>query len=247
MRSRASGRSRASSGGRGKLLLLWRTAAMAGFVSAVPTARGRRTRTAAEGVTRREVLAAIGAALAVVPGRATAKVEDMPAIRGRNFGKERTVYPDFTLTDSGLQYKDVRTGSGPTPRDGDRVVVDWEGYTIGYYGRIFAAKNKIKGGAFQEDQDFLRWVQGRHTVIPALEEAVATMKQGGIRQVVIPPELGYPDSDPKHDRVGPKPKTFSGQRALDFVLFNKGLIDKTLLINVELMRVDRPGERNFKG
>lgn len=41
-----------------------------------------------------------------------------------------------------------------------------------------------------------------------------------VPQLIIPPELGYPLDDPKHDRVGPKPSTFSGQRALDFVLQN---------------------------
>jgi hypothetical protein len=69
----------------------------------------------------------------------------------------------------------------------------------------------------------------------------------GIRQLIIPPELGYPSTDPDHNRIGPKPTTFSGQRALNFVLQNQGLIDKTLLINVELVRVDRLGERGFRG
>jgi len=41
--------------------------------------------------------------------------------------------------------------------------------------------------------------------------------------------------------VGPRPSTFSGQRALDFVLENKELIDKTLLFNVKLIRVDAKG------
>jgi hypothetical protein len=27
--------------------------------------------------------------------------------------------------------------------------VDWDGYTIGYYGRIFEARNKTKGGYFE--------------------------------------------------------------------------------------------------
>jgi hypothetical protein len=30
-----------------------------------------------------------------------------------------------------------------------------------------------------------------------------------------------------------------GDRALDFVLSNRGMIDKTLLFDIELMRVDR--------
>jgi len=35
-------------------------------------------------------------------------------------------------------------GKGDSPRPGDRVCIDWEGYTIGYYGRPFEAKGKIK-------------------------------------------------------------------------------------------------------
>jgi hypothetical protein len=31
----------------------------------------------------------------------------------------------------GVQYKDVKVGSGETPEKGDRVVYDWEGFTIG--------------------------------------------------------------------------------------------------------------------
>jgi len=41
-------------------------------------------------------------------------------------------------------------------------------------------------------------------------------------QIVVPAELGYPLDDPDHVRVGPKPTTFSGQRALNFVLENQG-------------------------
>lgn len=35
-----------------------------------------------------------------------------------------------------------------------------------------------------------------------------------------------------------RPTTFSGLRALNFVLENQNLIDKTLLINIRLIRVD---------
>lgn len=29
------------------------------------------------------------------------------------------------------------------PQEGDTCVVDWDGYTIGYYGRPFEARNKV--------------------------------------------------------------------------------------------------------
>lgn len=43
---------------------------------------------------------------------------------------------------------------------------------------------------------------------------------GGIRRIVVPVELGYPDND--YRKQGPKPSTFSGERALGFVLSNQG-------------------------
>ena len=48
------------------------------------------------------------------------------------YGKTKMRFSDYTLTESGLQYKDLREGGGPSPKKGDRVVIDWDGYTIGY-------------------------------------------------------------------------------------------------------------------
>mmetsp|Transcript_8287 Transcript_8287/g.16578 ORF Transcript_8287/g.16578 Transcript_8287/m.16578 type:complete len:290 (+) Transcript_8287:84-953(+) len=155
-------------------------------------------------------------------------------------------YEDFILTEEGWSYKDVKVGASQTGRgdgelikDGDRVVFDWSGYTIGYFGRPFEAKGGPQGGAFDKELDFARTVIGSHTIIPGLECALRTMKPGGIRQVIIPyGPLSYPDYDLEHEKVGPKPATFSGQRALNFVLENPR-VDRTLLFNVKLIRVDR--------
>ena len=65
---------------------------------------------------------------------------------------------------------------------------------------------------------------------PPLEEGLLGMRIGGVRQIIVPPELGYPASDPSHTQVGPKPLTFSGQRALDFVLQVSGAIDIEIYI-----------------
>lgn len=73
-----------------------------------------------------------------------------------------------------------------------------------------------------------------------LDCAFTSMQPGGIRQVIVPyGELGYPADDANHDRVGPKPTTFSGMRALNFVLDNPR-VDRTMLFNVKLVRIDRP-------
>jgi len=134
-------------------------------------------------------------------------------LQGLDYGKPRTTYLDFDQKD-GLQYKSVKTGNGKTPSEGDRVVVDWEGYTIGYYGRPFQTRGKVKGGAFESTEpEYFRWVIGSGSAVAALDKGVQTMKEGGITQFIIPAELGYPASgDPEHDLVGPKPTTFSGMR-----------------------------------
>ncbi len=171
-------------------------------------------------------------------------------------------YEDFNKLPSGVSYRDVNLGKGPEASKGDRVVYDWSGYTIGYFGRPFQAKGgpqvrqlvcsltylclivllshpTIQGGAFDKDLDYERTVLGSHQIVPGLEEAFYGMQAGGVRQVVVPYKVSYPADDLKHEKVGPKPSTFSGMRALNFVLENPRL-DRTLLFNVKVVRIDKP-------
>lgn len=193
---------------------------------------------AAGGRERRALLAAALLLAGVRPASAVIKgYEPMEALKGKDYGKLRYEYSDYVQTASGLQYQDIKVGEGPSPKEGQTCVVDWAGVTVGYYGRPFEARNKPKGSAFTgDDKDFYPFVLGAHTVIPAFEEAVATMKAGGIRRIIVPVELGYPQQDFNRG-VGPVPSTFSGKRALDFVLKNQGFIDKTLLFDIELISV----------
>lgn len=59
-------------------------------------------------------------------------------------------FPDYELTPSGLQYKDLREGTGASPQIGNTVVIDWAAYTIGYYGRVFEARNKVRDDPVRE-------------------------------------------------------------------------------------------------
>lgn len=97
-----------------------------------------------------------------------------------------------------------------------------------------------QGGAFDKDLDYERTVIGSGKMVRGLELALKDMQPGAVRQVVVPfvNKLSYPEDDPTHERVGPKPATFSGQRALNFVLDNPRL-DRTLLFNVKVIRVDK--------
>jgi hypothetical protein len=159
-------------------------------------------------------------------------------------------YSDFVQSPLGFSFRDVnptsasRTASSSAAASaGDRVVFDWSGYTIGYFGRPFQAKGGPQGGAFDKDLDYERTVLGSHSVVQGLELAMEGMRAGEVRQVIVPyGALSYPEDDPSHDRVGPKPSTFSGDRALNFVLQNPRL-DRTLLFNVKVIRVDKPDGR----
>mmetsp|Transcript_64523 Transcript_64523/g.127464 ORF Transcript_64523/g.127464 Transcript_64523/m.127464 type:complete len:213 (-) Transcript_64523:241-879(-) len=198
---------------------------------------------------RRQFSSAIAAALAAsrmptLP--AGAEKAYQPALVGKDYGKSEMDYGDFQRLPSGLLFKDAKLGNGKAPSSGDRCVVEWSGYTIGYFGRPFETKKLAELDGI--DKAYYRFELGRGSVIRGLEEGIATMSEGGIRQIVIPytNSLSYPPDDPSHERVGPRPSTFSGQRALNFVLENRELIDKTLLFNVKLIRVDAIGQNGWK-
>lgn len=174
---------------------------------------------------------------------AAAPAEEPDPMYARQFLQQ---YDDFTQTPSGMSFRTVTPGQGvEAAQVGDRVVYDWSGYTIGYFGRPFQAKGGPQGGAFDKDLDFARTVIGAGQVVKGLEEALIGMKAGEVKQVIVPyGNLSYPQAtDPTHDTVGPKPTSFSGQRALNFVLDNPR-VDRTLLFNVKVIRVDKP---NGKG
>lgn len=196
--------------------------------------------------TRRETLGWLVATSALVAGRARAEYGDtvyMDALagKGKDYGKKEVLYPDFERTASGLQFKDMVEGTGETfaGDSGKTAVIDWDGYTIGYYGRPFEARNKSKGGAFTgETKDFFRFKADDADVIGAFREAIVGMKVGGIRRIIVPPnneQLGYPDRNWRSKK--PQPNNFSGDRALGFVLENQGMIDKTLLFDIELIKI----------
>lgn len=53
-------------------------------------------------------------------------------------------YEDFTKSKDGWLYREVKPGKGEMAKEGDKVVFEWSGYTIGYFGRPFQAKGSVK-------------------------------------------------------------------------------------------------------
>jgi len=205
-----------------------------------PVAPGRERNvrvlaTLEEKTERRSLLLSSGATLllAALPASALTEIGSVP-------DKAPTRYPDYVFdAETGLQYKDLEPGSGDkVVVDGSQVVVDWAGVTVGYYGRIFEARNKTRGGSFTGDsKDYLRLTVGDERVIPGFNKALLGMKVGGVRRVIVPASQGYPDQRAGFKGYLPAPGTFSGKRTLDFVLQNAGMMDKTLLFDIELLKI----------
>jgi FKBP-type peptidyl-prolyl cis-trans isomerase len=85
-----------------------------------------------------------------------------------------------TKTPTGLQYWDIKVGTGPEAQKGQRVKVHYTGWLTS--GKKF--DSSIGGKPFD-----LRL--GAGDVIKGWDEGIAGMKVGGKRQLRIPPNLAY--------------------------------------------------------
>jgi peptidylprolyl isomerase len=88
----------------------------------------------------------------------------------------------IVTTASGLKYVDLAPGTGATIKDGDQIVVKYVGKFTD--GTVFDASEKHGDGTFP-------YVQGVTGLIPGWTEGTSTMKAGGKRKLIIPPNLGY--------------------------------------------------------
>ena len=90
-------------------------------------------------------------------------------------------------TPSGLKYYDIRPGTGPAPKDGQTVSVQYTGTLLD--GTKFDSSYDHGSAPF----DF---PLGAGQVIKGWDEGVATMKVGGRRRLVIPGDLAYGANSP---------------------------------------------------
>ncbi len=88
-------------------------------------------------------------------------------------------------TASGLQIADTKAGTGATPRTGQICVMHYTGWLY---------QNGAKGAKFDSSVDRgqpFEFPIGTGRVIKGWDEGVASMKVGGKRTLIIPPDLGY--------------------------------------------------------
>jgi peptidylprolyl isomerase len=92
---------------------------------------------------------------------------------------------NVVTTPSGLKYIDVKVGTGASPRTGQTCVMHYTGWLY---------ENGKKGAKFDSSVDRgepFEFPIGMGQVIRGWDEGVATMKVGGKRTLIIPPDLGY--------------------------------------------------------
>src|SRR3954453_14748068 len=88
-------------------------------------------------------------------------------------------------TASGLQIIDTKVGTGAAPKRGQTCVMHYTGWLY---------ENGVKGKKFDSSLDRnepFEFPIGQKEVIAGWDEGVATMKVGGKRTLIIPPQLGY--------------------------------------------------------
>ena len=87
-----------------------------------------------------------------------------------------------TKTADGLEYWDIKVGTGATAKKGDNVVVHYTGWLTS--GKKFDS-------SVDRGQPFTVESLGNAPVIKGWNEGIQGMKVGGKRQLRIPPDLAY--------------------------------------------------------
>ncbi|XP_020587825.1 peptidyl-prolyl cis-trans isomerase FKBP16-3, chloroplastic isoform X2 [Phalaenopsis equestris] len=106
-------------------------------------------------------------------------VEQRPRLCDESCEKELENVP-MTTTETGLQYKDIQVGVGPTPPVGFQVAANYIAMVPN--GQIFDS-------SLEKGQPYIFRV-GSGQVIKGLDEGILSMKIGGKRRLYIP--VGFP-------------------------------------------------------
>lgn len=92
---------------------------------------------------------------------------------------------NFLSMVTGVRFKDIVRGTGPQPKKGEKVTVNYTGWLFddGKLGRKFDS-------SFDHGQP-LTFTLGAGEVIPGWDQGVSTMRVGGKRRLILPPSLAY--------------------------------------------------------
>ena len=148
---------------------------MAGFVSGTTGKKGLMTVEQAAQVAQAKMMA--------IKAKNMEKEYGPNKVAGEKFLAANKKKPGVVTLPSGVQYKVIKEGNGPMPKDTSMVKVQYEGKTID--GKVFDSSYK------RGEPVSLRANQ----VIKGWTEALVHMPVGSVWEVYIPQQLAYGDRD----------------------------------------------------
>eukprot|EP01024_Parvocaulis_polyphysoides_P011340 TRINITY_DN13979_c0_g1_i1.p1 TRINITY_DN13979_c0_g1~~TRINITY_DN13979_c0_g1_i1.p1 ORF type:complete len:278 (+),score=39.07 TRINITY_DN13979_c0_g1_i1:526-1359(+) len=92
---------------------------------------------------------------------------------------------EFETTFQGWSFRDIKIGGGQKPRRGDLAVINL---------KIQLPDGTIAEDTFSRGKPIVLYFGGRPFtggICEGVEEALMDMKAGGVREVIVPPELGF--------------------------------------------------------
>ena len=118
----------------------------------------------------------VAAPLTQTTPASTTVTENNTLIASKTMADENVI-----TTPSGLKYVEIKEGTGAIPQTGQKVVVHYIG-TLEDGTKFDSSRDRNSPFDFQ---------LGVGQVIKGWDEGLSTMKVGGRRKLIIPPELGY--------------------------------------------------------
>eukprot|EP00563_Minutocellus_polymorphus_P018379 CAMPEP_0197720514 /NCGR_PEP_ID=MMETSP1434-20131217/3863_1 /TAXON_ID=265543 /ORGANISM="Minutocellus polymorphus, Strain CCMP3303" /LENGTH=231 /DNA_ID=CAMNT_0043305389 /DNA_START=99 /DNA_END=794 /DNA_ORIENTATION=- len=157
-----------------------------------------------------------------IPTRANGMYENAP-LRGDQTGPVKL--------SSGVSYEDLRPGTSSVDvvEEGKRVNIQWvlkrsNGYLVDSSER-------------NEGVPFIFTVGDPKGAIAGLDEGIRGLRVGGIRRIIIPPELAYVDGV-EDGKPGPVPSGFGPkQRIRRVMILLKDIPGESLMLDVKATRV----------
>ncbi|GAQ79979.1 hypothetical protein KFL_000430210 [Klebsormidium nitens] len=107
---------------------------------------------------------------------------DFPGFIREGYDVRVVTSSEYKTSGSGLLYRDYEEGSGPQPEEGQQVIFHYTGYN---------ESGKRVDSSYQQNRPSETRI-GINGMIPGFEEGVKTMRVGGKRRVIVPPDLGPP-------------------------------------------------------
>jgi len=168
---------------------------LSGFISGITGKGGSMTVMEAQATAEKKIEA-------IKAKAAEAKYGDNKK-KGENFLAENAKKEGVKTLPGGVQYKVIKEGNGPMPKDTSLVKVHYEGKTLD--GKVFDS-------TYKRGEPVTMRVNGS---IPGWQEAITNMPEGSVWEVYIPQEKAY----------GANPRPGSGIDPLSALIFKIELIE----------------------